>query len=191
MKRLIFPAAFAAVLTALPAAAELERYTVDPNHTFPSYEIGHFGYSLQRGRFDKTSGKITLDTGAKNGSADVAIDTASIDTGHKKLEEHLRSDEFFDAARHPWLTFKSSSLAFDGDKVKSATGDLTIHGVTRPVTLKVDNFICSVNPMLKKKVCGAELTTTIKRSDFGMSAYLPGLADDVLLRINVEAIKDD
>jgi polyisoprenoid-binding protein YceI len=191
MKRLLFPAAFAALLIALPCAAELERYTLDPNHTFPSYEIGHFGYSLQRGRFDKTSGKITLDTAAKQGSADITIDTASIDTGHKKLEEHLRSDEFFEVAKHPRLTFKSSSLAFDGDKVKGATGDLTIHGVTKPVTLKVDNFNCSVNPMLKKKICGAELTTTIKRSDFGMSAYLPALADDVLLRINVEAIKDD
>jgi polyisoprenoid-binding protein YceI len=191
MKRLFFPAAFAALLTALPAAAELERYTVDPNHTFPSFEIGHFGYSLQRGRFDKTSGKITLDTAAKKGSAEVTMDAASIDTGHKKLEEALRSEEFFDVAKHPQLTFKSSNLAFDGDKVKSASGDLTIHGVTRPVTLKADTFNCSVNPMLKKKVCGAELTTTIKRSDFGMSKFLPALADDVLLRINVEAIKDD
>jgi polyisoprenoid-binding protein YceI len=190
MKRIIFPAAFAALLTALPAAAGLETYTVDPNHTFPSYEINHLGYSTQRGRFDKTGGKITLDTAAKKGSADITIDTATIDTGHKKLEEHLRSEDFFNVAKFPAMIFKSSNLTFDGDKVTGATGDLTLLGVTRPVTLKADRFICAVNPMLKKKVCGAELTTTIKRSDFGMSQYVPALGDDVLLRINVEAIKD-
>ena len=81
MKRMLFAAAFAALLTALPAAAELETYTIDPNHTFPTYEISHFGYSMQRGRFNKTSGKITLDTAAKKGSADVTIDAASIDSG--------------------------------------------------------------------------------------------------------------
>ena len=81
MKRMILPGAFAALLTALPAAAELESYTLDPNHTFPSWEINHFGYSTQRGRFDKTSGRITLDTVAKKGSADIAIDTPSLDTG--------------------------------------------------------------------------------------------------------------
>jgi polyisoprenoid-binding protein YceI len=190
MKRIILPAAFAALITALPAAAALETYTVDPNHTFPSYEINHFGYSLQRGRFDKTGGTVTLDTAAKKGSADVTIDTATIDTGHKKLEEHLRSEEFFNVAKYPQITFKSSNLAFTGDKVTSATGDLTILGVTQPVTLKVDNFNCSFNPMFKKTICGAELTTTIKRSDFGMNQYLPALADNVLLRINIEAIKD-
>ncbi len=190
MKRIVFPAALTAALASLPAAAELESYSVDPNHTFPSYEIGHFGYSLQRGRFDKTSGKITLDTAAKKGSADIVIDTASIDTGHKKLEEHLRSEDFFNVARHPQMTFRSSSFTFDGDKVASATGDLTLLGITRPVMLKVAPFNCAMHPMLKKKICGAELTATIKRSEFGMTKYLPVLADDVLLRINVEAIKD-
>lgn len=190
MNRIILAAAFAALLTALPAAAELETYTVDPDHTFPAFEINHFGYSTQRGRFDKTSGKITLDTAAKKGSADITIDTSTIDTGHKKLEEHLRSEDFFNVARFPAMTFKSSNLTFDGDKVTGAAGTLTLLGVTRPVSLKADRFICADHPMLKKKVCGAELTTTIKRSDFGMSTYVPALGDDVLLRINIEAIKD-
>ena len=188
MKRAVFSAA--ALLAALPAAAELESYAVDPNHTFPSYEIGHFGYSLQRGRFDNTSGKITLDTAARKGSADITIDTASIDTGHKKLEEHLRSADFFNTAKFPRMTFKSGHLTFDGEKVTGASGDLTLLGVTSPVTLKAEQFNCAVHPMLKKKICGAELTATIKRSDFGMTKYLPVLADEVLLRINVEAIKD-
>ena len=190
MKRTLLPVAVAALFTALPASAALETFTVDPNHTFPAFEIGHFGYSFQRGRFNKTTGKITLDTAAKQGSADIAIDTGSVSTGHAKLEEHLRSEDFFNSAKHPQMTFKSNSFAFEGDKLKSASGDLTISGVTRPVTLKAEYFNCAPHPMLKTKVCGAEFSTTIKRSDFGIKTYLPVLADDVLLRINVEAIKD-
>ena len=190
MKRLIFPAAFAAMLTALPACAELESFTVDPDHTFPSYEIGHFGYSFQRGRFDRTAGKIMLDAAARKGSADITIDTKSVNTGHAKLEEHLRSEDFFNTARYPRMTFKSNHFAFEGENVKAASGELTINGVTKPVTFKADHYFCAPHPMLKKKICGAELTTTIRRSDFGMSKFLPVLADDVLLRVNVEAIKD-
>ena len=190
MNRIAFTAAFAALLTALPAAAEPESYTVDPNHTFPAFEIGHFGYSFQRGRFNKTSGKITLDTTAKKGSVEIAIDTASVSTGHEKLEQHLRSDEFFNVAAFPQMTFRSNDFAFDGDKVAAARGELTLLGVTRPVTLKVGYFNCAMHPMMKKKVCGADLTATVKRSDFGMTKFLPALADDVLLRVNIEAIKD-
>ena len=190
MKRIIVPATFAALLTALPAAAELESFTIDPNHTFPAFEIGHFGYSFQRGRFNKTSGKITLDTAAKKGSADVAIDTATVSTGHEKLEQHLRSEDFFNSAKYPQMTFRSGSFAFEGDKVAGASGDLTILGVTKPVTFKAEYFFCGMHPVTKKKVCGADLTATIKRSDYGMKTYLPVLADDVLLRVNVEVIKD-
>ncbi|MEO5676523.1 MAG: YceI family protein [Usitatibacter sp.] len=190
MKRMLLPATIVALFTALPASAELETFTVDPNHTFPAFEIGHFGFSLQRGRFNKTTGKVTLDIAAKQGSADIAIDTGSVSTGHAKLEEHLRSEDFFNSAKNPQMTFKSNNFAFEGDKVKSASGDLTINGVTRPVTLKADQFNCAPHPMLKKKACGAELTTTIKRSDFGIKTFLPAVADDVMLRINVEAIKD-
>lgn len=190
MNRSVYPAACAALLTSFGALAELEAFTVDPNHTFPAFEIGHFGYSFQRGRFNRTTGKVTLDTVARAGSADIAIDTASVSTGHAKLEEHLRSEEFFNSAKYPQMTFKSSSFAFEGDKVRSAAGDLTINGVSRPVSLKAEYFNCAPHPMLKKKVCGAEFTTTIKRSDFGIKTYLPALADDVMLRINVEAVKD-
>lgn len=190
MKRILSPAAFAALLAALPAAAELETYTVDPSHTYPAFEIGHFGYSFQRGRFNKTIGKVTLDIAAKQGSADIAIDTGSVSTGHPKLEEHLRSEEFFNSAKYPQMTFKSNNFVFEGDKLKGAAGDLTINGVSRPVTLKVEHFNCAPHPMLKRKACGAEFTTTIKRSDFGIKTYLPAVADDVMLRINVEAIKD-
>lgn len=190
MKRIIFPAAFAALLTALPAAAELETYTVDPRHTFPTYEVSHFGYSMQRGRFNKTSGRITLDEAARTCSADIAIDTASVSSGVDKLDEHLRSEDFLNAAKNPQITFKSSNCAFDGPKVKSATGDLTINGVTRPATLTANMFHCAPHPMNKRKVCGADLQITLKRSDFGVKYALPALGDEVTLRINVEAVKD-
>jgi polyisoprenoid-binding protein YceI len=190
MKLVKLVPALALALAILPATAEVETYTVDPNHTFPTYEVGHMGYSMQRGRFNKTSGKITLDTAAKKGSADIAMETASVSTGVDKLDEHLRSDDFLNAAKNPQITFKSSSFAFDGERVKSATGDLTLNGVTRPVTFTANVFQCGMHPMIKKKQCGADLQATIKRSDFGMKYGLPLLADDVTLHIPVEALKD-
>ena len=183
-------ATLAALAAALPAAAELETYTVDPRHTMPTYEVSHFGYSMQRGRFNRTSGKIAIDTAAKKGSADIAMETASVSSGIDKLDEHLRSDDFLNAAKYPQITFKSTDFVFDGDNVKSARGELTINGVTRPVTFTTNVFKCAENPMLKRKQCGADLQATIKRSDFGVKYALPALGDDVTLRIPVEATKD-
>jgi polyisoprenoid-binding protein YceI len=182
--------ALAAAFAALPALAEVETYNIDPRHTFPAYEIGHFGYSIQRGRFNKTQGTITLDPAAKTGSAEVVIETASVSTGVDKLDEHLRGEDFFDSGKTPQMVFKSSDFVFDRDRVRQARGTLTIRGVTKPVTLEITHFKCGVNEMIKRKVCGADMTATIKRSDFGMKYGLPVLADDVLLRVNVEAIKD-
>jgi polyisoprenoid-binding protein YceI len=187
MKRLILAAA---ALAALPALAEVESYNIDPKHTFPAYEIGHFGYSFQRGRFDKTQGRIQIDTAAKTGSVEVAIDTASVSSGVPNLDEHLRGEDFFDSQKFPKMTFKSTDFTFDGDRLRQARGTLTINGITKPVTLEVTFFKCGLNPMLMRKVCGADMTANIKRSDFGIKYALPMLADEVLLRVNVEAIKD-
>jgi polyisoprenoid-binding protein YceI len=182
--------ALALSIAAFPAAAATESYTIDSRHTFPSFEIGHMGMSIQRGRFNKTSGKITVDMAARTGSVDVAIDAASIDTGLDKLEEHVRAEDFLQASAFPTITFKGSQMSFDGDKVKSVSGDLTIRGVSRPVTLTATQFNCGSHPMTKKPMCGGEFTTTIKRSDWGMKYAIPALADDMTLRINVEAMKD-
>lgn len=190
MKRTLLPATVAALFTALPASAELESYTVDPRHTFPTYEVSHFGYSMQRGRFNKSSGRITLDTAARKCSADIEIDAASVSSGVDKLDEHLRSADFFNVARHPQITFRTTDCVFEGDKVKGATGELTINGVTRPVALVANVFQCAPNPMIKMKQCGADLETTIKRSEFGMTYALPALGDDVKLRINVESTRN-
>lgn len=182
--------AIVVLLAAPPSLAQQETYTIDPQHTFPSFEINHFGYSLQRGRFDKTTGTITVDPAARKGSVNVVIDAGSVNTGVPKLEEHLRAEDFFNVAKHPTITFRSTGMTFEGDKVKSVAGDLTMVGVTRPVTLAGEMFQCAPNPMIKKKACGGEFVARVKRSDWGMKYALPGLADDVVLRINVEAIKD-
>jgi polyisoprenoid-binding protein YceI len=188
MKRALAAAVFAAF--ALPAAAAPETYTIDSRHTFPSFEVMHFGMSIQRGSFNKTSGKINVDREAKTGSVDVTIDAASVSTNEPKLGDHLRNQDFFNATAHPTITFKGTRFNFDGDKVKSVDGELTMLGVTKPVTLTAQHFNCGNHPMNKKAMCGAELTTTIKRSDWGMKYAVPAVADDVLLRINVEAYKD-
>jgi polyisoprenoid-binding protein YceI len=167
-----------------------DSYTVDPNHTHPSYEISHFGWSTQRGRFDKASGKISLDRAARTGSVDVTIDVASVSTGVGKLDDHLKSEDFFNAAKFPTMTFKSKTVHFDGDKPASVDGELTLLGVSKPVTLTITAFQCAPNPFVKKEACGADATTSVKRSEFGMTKYVPGLGDEVKLLINVEAFKD-
>jgi len=176
-------------LVAAPAFAA-ESYTIDSSHTLPMYEINHFNWSTQRGRFNKVSGKITLDRAAKSGSMDVTIDVASIDSGVAKLDEHLLSEDFFNVAKHPTMRFKSDKIIFEGDKPKSVQGQFTMLGVTKPVTIAIDSFHCAENPFAKKMACGANAVATIKRSEFGMSTYTPGLGDEVKLLINVEAFKD-
>jgi polyisoprenoid-binding protein YceI len=185
-----FPAALviAAAFT-LPAAAA-DSYTVDPDHTYPSFEINHLGFSTMHGTFDSTSGKVVLDTAAKTGSIDISIDTASLDTGHAKRDKHLRSEEFFNVARFPAMVFKSNKLKFNGDKLVGADGDLTLLGVTKPVSLTMTSFNCGMHPMAKKPACGGNATAAIKRTDFGMGAYVPGVSDEVKISIQVEALKD-
>jgi polyisoprenoid-binding protein YceI len=188
MRRIVFGVLIAAA--AVPAAAEPETFTIDPNHTFPSFEVSHMGISVQRGRFNKTSGRITIDTSARAGSGEILIDATTIDTGHPKLGEHLRSADFFNVAKYPTIAFKATGFRFDADKVKSVTGDLTILGVSRPATLDAVTYNCAPHPLTKKKVCGGDFVATIKRSDYGMTKGIPAVSDEVTLRINVEAIKD-
>ena len=173
---------------ALAASAEPLTYNIDPRHTFPQYEIGHMGFSLQRGRFDKTQGTIVLDLEAHKGTVDVAIDTASLDTGEPKLDEKLKGEDFFDVKKFPLMTFKASDLVFEGDVLKKVNGELTIRGVAKPAAFDVGFFRCASSLVVLRKMCGADLSARIKRSDFGLSYGIPMVADDVLLRVNVEAI---
>jgi polyisoprenoid-binding protein YceI len=180
----------AAVLAATGAAhAESATYAIDPTHTFVTFEARHFGTSTNRGRFDKKEGSVVLDKAAKSGKVDVTIDMSSISTGVGPFDGHLKGKDFFNVAEHPTAKFTGDKLVFDGDKVKSVAGTLTLAGQTQPVTLAATNFNCYTNPMLKREVCGGDFETTIKRSEFGVKYGLPGIPDDVRLLIQVEAVK--
>lgn len=167
-----------------------ETYIIDGKHTFPRFEYSHFGYSTQQGRFNNTSGKITLDRAARTGSIEIVIDARSVDTGSALFDEHIQDADFFDTGKYPSITFKSGSLKFEGDKPVAVKGDLTIKGVTKPVTLEVISLLCKPHPMLKKEACGANVTTLLKRSEFNMGKYAPNVSDEVKLIIAVEAIKE-
>jgi len=192
MKRLAlaaFAAAFAAAVTA-PAFAAPETYTMDNNHTFPSFSYSHFGYTTQTSRFNKTTGTVVLDKAAKTASVNVVIDTTSVDTGSPLFNGHIQGEDFLSTAKYPTATFKSTKVTFDGDKPTSIDGDLTLKGVTKPVTLKVTNYQLMVNPMLKKEALGANATTTVKRSDFNAGKYAPYVGDEVTINIAIEAIHE-
>lgn len=182
---------FLALAAALPLhALAADNYTIDSPHTYPHFSISHLGFSTMQGRFDKTSGKVTLDRSAKTGSVEIAIESASISTGFAKRDEHLRGPDFFISEEFPSINFKSTAIRFNGDTPASVDGNLTLLGVSKPVTLKIDSFNCGTNPMSKKDTCGAAASAQIKRSDFGMRYGLPGVGDDVKLVFEIEAIKN-
>ena len=187
MKKLFASFALATAVAAPAFAAD--TYTIDPNHTFPVFEVNHLGFSTQRGRFNKTTGTVVLDTAAKKGSVDLNIDVASLDMGFPTWDQHMAADGFFNTEKFPTITFKSNKLVFEGEKVVAAEGDFTLLGVTKPIKLTVSNFKCGPNPMNKKEMCGAEISTTIKRSDFGMTKYVPAIGDDIKISSAVEAYK--
>jgi polyisoprenoid-binding protein YceI len=179
-------------LTAASAASAFaaDGYTIEPNHTYPSFEADHMGVSVLRGKFTKSSGTIVLDRAAKTGSLDITIDADSIDFGHEKLNAHAKTADMFDVAKFPTATYKSKSITYKGDVPASVQGELTLHGVTKPVTLTINKFKCIEHPMLKREVCGADATAEFKRSDFGISYGLPRFAPEVKLAIEVEAVKN-
>lgn len=172
------------------SALAADSYTVDPAHTYPHFSINHLGFSTMQGRFDKTSGTVTLDRAAKTGSVEIAIETASISTGFAKRDDHLKSPDFFNAAEFPTITYKSTAIHFKGEVPASVDGNLTISGVTKPVKLNIDAFNCGTNPMSKKDECGAAASAQIKRSDFGVKYGLPAVGDDIKLFFEIEAIKN-
>lgn len=180
---------FAATVS-VSAFAEPATFNIDGTHSVARFAYSHFGYSTQESRFDKTSGKIVLDRAAKTGSVDVTIETASVNTGVPVFNGHLQGADFFDTKTYPTITFKSSKMNFAGDKLASVDGNLTIKGITKPVTLTVTSFQCMEHPMLKKEACGANAVAKIKRTEFNNGKYAPYVGDDVTLTIAVEAVKE-
>lgn len=181
---LALAAAFSSAALAAP-----ETYVIDNSHTFPRFSYSHFGMSKQLSRFNKTTGTVVLDKAAQTASVDVTIDMKSVDTGLALFDEHIQGADFLDTAAHPTATFKSTQVRFEGDKPVAIEGELTIKGVTRPVTLQVTSFLAMPHPMLKKDAIGANATTVIKRSEFNAGKYAPDVGDEVTLDIALEAIK--
>ncbi len=181
----------AVVLVAAAPQVFAQTYNIEPGHTYPSFETDHFGISTWRGKFNKTSGTVTLDKVAKTGSLDITIDTTSVDVGHAKLNEHLNSPDFFNTAKFPTATYKATNFKFDGDKPVAVMGELTLLGVTKPVTLTINKFKCIMHPMLHREVCGADVSASFKRTDFGMNTYSPPFDPEIKLAIQVEAVKAD
>ncbi|WP_047196763.1 YceI family protein [Caldimonas brevitalea] len=181
----------AALLSAsLGAQAQSATYAIDPTHTFVTFEVTHFGTSTNRGRFDKKEGTVQFDRAGKTGKVELTLDTASINTGVAPFNKHLQGKDFFNSEEHPTAKFVGDKFTFDGDKVASVSGTLTLLGKTQPVTLKANRFNCYQNPMLKREVCGGDFETTIQRSQWGMNWGLNmGQPDDVRLLVQVEAVK--
>ncbi|MDR3416716.1 MAG: YceI family protein [Nevskia sp.] len=177
-----------------PARAEAKHYNLDPAHTYVSFEAPHIqAISFWRGKFDHTqSGSVTLDSEAKTGSIDVTIDATSIDFGMQKMNDHAKSPDFFDVAKFPTAVFKSDTVKFDGATPVEADGELTLHGVTKPVALKINSFKCIPDPMLKVERCGADASAEINRSDFGIDygVKMTG-SGSVKLAIQVEGLLAD
>lgn len=174
-------------------SAEPVTYQIDPTHTHPSFEADHMGgLSTWRGKFNQASGTIVMDKAARTGTVEVTIDVGSIDFGNDKLNEHARSADMFDVAKYPTAVYKGELRDFEDGKPGKVVGTLTLHGVTRPLTLEIDEFLCKPHPVSKKEVCGADASAEFKRSDFGVSygqAY--GFKQEVELQIQVEAVRAD
>lgn len=189
-KQLMITAAALAASLSFPAFADVATYKLDSSHTYPSFEADHFGgLSVWRGKFDKSQGAVTLDRAAKTGTVNVTTDIASVSTGNTKLDEHLQSAEFFNAAKYPEATY-TGTIKFDGDKPAEIVGNLTLHCVTKPLTLKIDSFKCIQHPMLKREVCGVDAAGEFDRADFGVDygkSY--GFKTATKLEISAEGIK--
>ena len=176
-------------LVALPAVAGSVTYEIDPAHTFPSFEADHMGVSVWRGKFNRSSGQVTLDKAAGTGTLAVDIDLASIDFGYDALNESMAKPEYFDTARHPTAHYTGKLAGFVDGEPTQVVGTLTLRGVTRPVTLEIKSFKCMPHPIFKRDWCGADAHATFDRAAFGIDAGKDyGFDMDVALRIQVEAV---
>jgi polyisoprenoid-binding protein YceI len=186
--KVALPVAVASLAVGSALAAPV-TYQVDPAHTYPSFEADHFGgMSVWRGKFDSSSGTIVLDRAAGTGTLEIAVDTSSIDFGNPKLNEHAKSGEMFDVQKYPTAVYKGTLTNFKNGAPTEAHGELTLHGVTKPLNLTINSFVCKTTPMSKKERCGADASATLNRADFGINfGDKYGFNMQVKLAIQVEA----
>lgn len=189
---------FASALVCAAASAAFAApvtYTVDPEHTFPSFEADHMGgMSVWRGKFNQNSGTVVLDREAQTGTVDITVDMASVDFGLEKLNSHAKGTDpgMLDVAKFPTATFKGKLAKFEKGAPTEVQGELSMHGVTRPLTLTIRSFKCKAHPMKKKEFCGADAVGTFNRDDFGINfGKSMGFGMETKLAIQVEAIKAD
>ena len=172
------------------AHAQTVSYSIDPTHTFVSFEVAHFGTSFNRGRWDKKEGTIQFDRAAKTGRVDITIDMSSINSGVAPFDGHLKSKDIFNVAEFPTARFVGEKFIFNGDKVSAVEGTLTLVGKTQPLTLKANQFNCYTSPIFKREVCGGDFEATLQRSQWGITYGMPMVApDNVRLVVQVEAIR--
>lgn len=191
MKKLLL-LSLSSLFAAGAACAAPANYTIDPNHTFPSFEADHMGISVWRGKVNKNSGSVLLDQAAGYGVVDVDIDLSSIDFGQEALNHWAQGADFFDLGKYPKAAYRGKLTTFVNGAPTEAMGELTLHGVTKPLNLKINSFKCVPHPMLKRELCGADALAVFKRDQFGLAAGKDyGFNMDVTLRIQVEAVKND
>ena len=195
MRRLILGALALALPLAVTAAPE--SYTIDPVHSFSHFAVDHLGVTTIWGRFDKMGGKFTIDRAAKKGALELAVETASVSTGDsdrgarpRSRDDHLRSADFFNVAEFPRMTYKAAEVTFNGDSPAEIAGQLTLLGVTRPVTLKIERWVCKDHPFSKKPMCGGEALAVLKRTDFGMKYGVPAVGDEIRIILGFEAYRE-
>lgn len=173
----------------LSTAVYADSFIIDASHTLPVFEINHLSFSTQRGRFNETQGTIELDQKARQGEVRFKIAANSIDMGQPKWDEHMKSPDFFNTSQYPEIDYASKHFVFEGERPVAAEGTLTLLGISRPLRLTIHDFTCGENPMVKKPVCAANIEAHIKRSDFGMTKYLPAISDDVRIVVPIEAFR--
>lgn len=181
----------------LTASAAPESYTLDPHHTFVHFGVDHNDFSTIWGRFDRSSGKFTIDRQARTGTLEIAVETASVSTGDsvrgnrpRSRDEHLRSADFFNAVEFPRMLYKANAVTFNGDAPAELRGELTLLGVSKPVLLTVDRWKCAPHAVTKRSICGGNAVGTLKRTDFGMKWGVPATGDEVKILVTFEAFKD-
>ena len=190
MRKNLFALAAATLLAGAAQAATPNEYAIDPGHTFVTFEISHFGASVNRARFDKKQGTVQFDKAGKTGKVEISFDANSVNTGTPAFDKHLQGADLFNAEQFPTMKFVSDKFTFDGDKVTQVAGQLTLLGKTGPVTFKANQFNCYQSPMLKREVCGGDFEATIDRTQWGMNYGVDwGFAKNVRLVVQIEAIK--
>lgn len=178
------------MMLASPSLMAAERYVLDPEHTFPSFEIRHQKVSIMRGKFNRSGGQVVLDAqNPANNLIEVIVDASSGDTGHDELNRKLLGANFFNTARFPEIRFVARDVTFQDGVPVSAQGELTMLGVTRPIVLEIREFTCGRHFPTFRNFCGADVHTSLKRSDFAMNYGIPLIGDEVKLAIEVEGFR--